>query len=72
MLNGSYLQWHSKTEQPDHSKSDQIAILDFYVLVLFLDGRDHSCSYLLYAIWPKTKDSKPSSGLPVQLMLTHE
>ena len=46
MLNGSDFELHSKTEQPDHSKFDQIAaILDSYVLVPFLNGPDYSCSY---------------------------
>ena len=36
MLNGSNLEWHSKTEQPDHSKFNQIAaFMDFYILVPF-------------------------------------
>ena len=36
MLNGFDFKWHSKTEQPNHSKSDQIAnILDSSVLVPF-------------------------------------
>ena len=43
--NGSDFEWHSKNKQPDHSKLDQI--LNSYVLVLFLNFRDHSysCSY---------------------------
>ena len=37
MLNGFDFKWHSKTEQPNHSKSDQIAFsLDSYLLVPFL------------------------------------
>ena len=33
-------------EQPDQSKSEQIAaIFDSYVLVLFFNGWDYSCSY---------------------------
>ena len=42
MLNGS------KPDQPDHTKSDQIAvILDLYALALFLNGQDYSycCCY---------------------------
>ena len=43
MCNGSYFEWHSKTKQLEHSISDQIAtILDSYVLVPFLKGRDNS------------------------------
>ena len=31
-----YVKWHSRTEEPHHSKSNQIgAILDSFVLVLF-------------------------------------
>ena len=42
----SDFEWRSKTEQPYHSKSDQIAaILDSYVLILFLNGLDYSYSY---------------------------
>ena len=41
MLNGSDCEWHSKTEQPNHSKLHQIAvILNFYVVVPFLNGQD--------------------------------
>ena len=43
MLNGSDFKWHSKTQQPDHTKSDQIAgILDLYALALSLNGQDYS------------------------------
>ena len=39
-------EWHSKTQQPDHSKSRKIAlILDFYVLVLLWSSQDYSWIY---------------------------
>ena len=42
-VNGSDFEWHSKTKQPNHCKSNQIAaILDSYVLVLFSNGQDYS------------------------------
>ena len=42
MMNGSDFEWHSKTKQPDHSKSDQKAtILDSYFLVLLSYSSDH-------------------------------
>ena len=51
MLNGSDLEWHSKTKQHYHSKSDKLAaIMDF-----FSNGRDYSCSYD-----PDHSDTKPS------------
>ena len=42
MFNGSDFEWHSKTKQPDHYKSDQRAtILDSYFLVLLSYSSDH-------------------------------
>ena len=41
-------EWHSKTQQPDHSKSGKIApILDFYVLVLLWSSQDLAESMVL-------------------------
>ena len=43
MLNDSDCEWHSKTKQPDHSKSNQIAdIFDSHVLVPFSTGPNYS------------------------------
>ena len=44
----AWIKWPSKTQKLDHSKSDQMAaILESYVLVLFLNSSDYnySCSY---------------------------
>ena len=58
MLNGSDLEWHFKTEQPKHLKSNQIAaIVDFYALVLLLNGQDYSymVQIILILNHPKSK-----------------
>ena len=55
MFNGSDIEWHSKTENPNHSKSYQIATILNSLLVQFLNGQDYSCSYV-----PDHSNTKPS------------
>ena len=56
MLNGSDFECHSKSEHPNHSKTDlNGGHFESYVLVRFLNGWDHNYSY-----GPNHSKSEPS------------